>query len=84
MVNLKKMDAPTPCRWYQNFTVEFEGVNYTIQLLSDDEGVEDTNVNFWIEGDEEEIDRDEVPVEVLDFVVELTFDPTTGQHIQYL
>lgn len=84
MVNLLKMETPTPCRWYQNFKVEFEGKTYSVQLLSDDEGVEDINVNFWSEGDVEELDRDEVPVEVLDFVVELTFDPTTGEHIQYI
>lgn len=80
MVDLVQIDAPTPCRWTQNFAVQFDGIKYQVQLLTDDEGIEDTNVNFWLDGDQEELDRDEVPVEVIDFIMEMDFDRENGRH----
>lgn len=79
MVDLVQIDAPTPCRWTQNFAVQFDGIKYQVQVLTDDEGIEDTNVNFWLDGDQEELDRDDVPVEVIDFIMEMDFDRETGQ-----
>ena len=80
MVDLVQIDAPTPCRWTQNFAVQFDGIKYQVQVLTDDEGIEDTNVNFWLDGDQEELDRDEVPVEVIDFIMEMDFDRENGRH----
>ena len=80
MVDLVQIDAPTPCRWTQNFAVQFDGIKYQVQLLTDDEGIEDTTVNFWLDGDQEELDRDEVPVEVIDFIMEMDFDRENGRH----
>lgn len=80
MVDLVQIDAPTPCRWTQNFAVQFDGIKYQVQVLTDDEGIEDTNVNFWLDGDQEELDRDEVPVEVIDFIMEMEFDRENGRH----
>ena len=80
MVKLTDVGSPTPCRWTQNFKIEFSGITYQVQLLTDDEGIEDTNVNFWLDGDQEELDRDEVPVEVIDFIMEMDFDRENGRH----
>ena len=80
MVDLVQIDAPTPCRWTQNFAVQFDGIKYQVQVLTDDEGIEDTNVNFWLDGNQEELDRDEVPVEVIDFIMEMDFDRENGRH----
>ena len=80
MVDLVQIDAPTPCRWTQNCAVQFDGIKYQVQVLTDDEGIEDTNVNFWLDGDQEELDRDEVPVEVIDFIMEMDFDRENGRH----
>lgn len=80
MVNLVQIDAPTPCRWTQNFAVQFDGIKYQVSLLTDDEGVEETNVSFWLDGNTSELDWDKVPVEVRDFVVEMDFDRENGRH----
>lgn len=51
-VEMLSRQAPEPCRWSHFITVRVDDKEYEVQFLVDDEGVEENNINIWLDGDQ--------------------------------
>lgn len=70
-LTVKKLEAPSPCRWEQFVEVEHNEVLFQVYFLFDIEGVEDHTIIYRI--NDEDVDEKNVPDEVTSFVEDFTY-----------
>ena len=89
-VSATQLGSPASCRWEQEIAVMDYDTDklYTFSFLVDDEGIEDHTISLWVENDGEmrvfqTIDNSmDIPDKVMDYLMELRFDPKTGELIK--
>lgn len=89
-MSVSVLEKPTACRWAQEIAVmDYDTETlYHFNFLVDDEGIEEHTISLWTGNHGESkvyeylSENHEVPDSVMDYLMELRFDPETGELIQ--
>jgi hypothetical protein len=89
-MSVSVLEKPTACRWAHEIAVMDYDTDtlYHFNFLVDDEGIEDHTISLWTSNHGESkvyeylSENHEVPDAVMDYLMELRFNPETGELIK--